>query len=338
LGQAKLFPNYENNSGDIVLLVSEWLEIISKVNNSFYIFNANHNPLSLVSSNVNTYSIRQINNLTVDTAITPIALDDKILMEAGYLFEKINLGYSINLKYNIVIGEDRYNGTLIRSGSTTAVGETIDIDMSNLLINLGGDGDINSFANSILENYKSMYNRIIGVLTVDIPYEDLDIDVGKWFKLTDTEKFDILTDTNYDIFLFAVARDNDSITFLVAQTSPTHFVGVSFPVYKGGLNGSSRKVLVSSGYMQTIFENWENGITAGREHIADFATNIYYKLYNLSDMTLVDKKIEITGLSLLSNGFLEITLDKDPSGLEDIALLEFGDTKSKGWIFDDVGV
>jgi len=227
LGYAKLYPDAKVTDKDLTFNPVDIIDIIRKLNNSYLIFNPNKG--SYTNASHMRYKLVNIQALTVLDSTPSVALSDKILMEKGYQFTKINIGYTVNIKYKFGKDNDNtYEGTITRSGFGGDTGESIDIDLSNYLNNaISTKEELLMACDTVLANYKALYSRTVGTLVCDIPYEEETLEVGAWYELADPEKFDILLDTSYSVYLYLISKDNDEFTFLVTQTEKTAYVGLT---------------------------------------------------------------------------------------------------------------
>jgi len=321
------FPNLNINNASVLSIEGDDQENVSfnlasilnnlkRITNSYLVFNKD--KVSTITSYNDKYSLvysfQTIEPLGVETTTTALEVDPKILMERGYVFQKLNAGYNLKMAYRYKVDEDTYaTGTIFRTGFGGDTGTTIDIDMSDYTLwGIESREDLLRVADDILASYKPMYARSVGVLTVDIPFEDEDIEVGKFYTFEDIALFDVLLDTEYTVYLYCVTRDNDEVTFLVLQTEKTAYVGVAFPCFR--LNDNS--VAVPFSYVKDWFDlpappfkGWEDGVFRYRKisDTIEWVSTVGWDIMDLASMTILDSLFSIDSVSLDSYGNLVIT-------------------------------
>lgn len=317
LAATSLFSIEDDEEENLSFNLADILNVIKKMTNSYLVFNKDKATTiqSLGSKQYALlYSFVTIEPLGVETTTTALEVDPKILMERGYTFQKLNAGYNLKMTYRYKVDEDNYaTGTIFRTGFGGDTGTTIDIDMSDYTLwGIESRQDLLRVADDILASYKPMYARSVGVLTVDIPFEDEDIEVGKFYTFEDIALFDVLLDTEYTVYLYCVTRDNDEVTFLVLQTEKTAYVGVAFPCFRIDDNS----VYVPFSYVRDWFDlptppfrGWEDGDFHYRKisNTIEWVSTVGWDIMDLASMTILDSLFSIDSVALDSNGNLVIT-------------------------------
>jgi len=308
LGYALLYG--EDNDFPQSIDLTKIFEVIRKVENQYIIFD----------KTALTYQFVGISNLDVLNATQSFNFSDKIMVDGGYNYVKAGIGSALKLSYKYRSGDKVYSGTITRSNADNLTGDLIEIDMSDYMFpteTASSDFAMNTFANDIFSSYRVMYTRVIGTLDIDIPYEDKDLEVGQWYQMLDFEKFDIIKDTSYTVYLFLISRDNDTCTFFVSQTEKSAFVGLALPIIKGS---TDTELIVPSFYMDNVNNQPDSGIFTMFEDSywhrradgldTEKWDNEYYELFDLIDMSsLTSSDIQITNLSLDADNQMVITIN-----------------------------
>ena len=316
--------------------IQEMVNLIAGLSNSYLVFNPTRSS-DYLDEKYATYNFVKAKPLTVQTPVTSVALDNKILIEQGYQYEKINVGYTINLKYKYKVGTATYSGSILRSGFGGSSGSVIDIDISNYVITQGiaDYEDLLNKSNSILEQYKAMYARVSGILTIDAPMEDTDLIVGNWYSITDAEQFNFLLDNNYSVYLYMVKQDNDTCTFFVLQTEKTAYVGMALPAYR--VSGEDYKLRIPAAYVQQfngayppLFE-MDDSFWAHRAIAEEGASDVRWDttadwyIILMPTMEILASGINITNVSLPAGDYEDmiLTVDTDISSISALFPLLF---------------